>query len=69
MKAKGVSNMRKFEYKVIRNSDPYDFNAFRRMEGDLNKCGDQGWELVTSFLIMDKDGKSDGIQSVFKREK
>ncbi len=60
--------MIRWEYKIINvRSESYrlDPNAYR----ELNRLGDQGWELVGLTSVNFKSGATDNIAMVFKRPK
>jgi hypothetical protein len=60
--------MKKWEYKIINvRSENYSMDP-RRAE-ELNRLGDEGWELVSITSINFKTGATDHIGMVFKREK
>jgi hypothetical protein len=60
--------MKTWEYKIINvRSENYSMDP-RRAE-ELNRLGDDGWELVSITSINFKTGATDHIGMVFKREK
>src|ERR1044072_8095814 len=60
--------MKTWEYKIINvRSENYSMDP-RRAE-ELNRLGDEGWELVSITSINFKTGATDHIGMVFKREK
>jgi hypothetical protein len=60
--------MKRWEYKIINvRSENYSMDP-RRAE-ELNRLGDEGWELVSITSINFKTGATDHIGMVFKREK
>ncbi len=62
------TDMRLWEYKIINvRSENYSMDP-RRAE-ELNRLGDDGWELVSITSINFKTGATDHIGMVFKREK
>jgi len=62
------TDMRLWEYKIINvRSENYSMDP-RRAE-ELNRLGDEGWELVSITSINFKTGATDHIGMVFKREK
>lgn len=67
-KVKGEAEMKYWEYKIINvRSENYSMDP-RRAE-ELNRLGDEGWELVSITSINFKTGATDHIGMVFKREK
>src|SRR5438477_3219654 len=66
--AGGGGTMKTWEYKIINvRSENYSMDP-RRAE-ELNRLGDEGWELVSITSINFKTGATDHIGMVFKREK
>ena len=66
--AGGGGPMKTWEYKIINvRSENYSMDP-RRAE-ELNRLGDDGWELVSITSINFKTGATDHIGMVFKREK
>src|ERR1044071_4392477 len=66
--AGGWRTMKTWEYKIINvRSENYSMDP-RRAE-ELNRLGDEGWELVSITSINFKTGATDHIGMVFKREK
>jgi hypothetical protein len=64
----GSADMKTWEYKIINvRSENYSMDP-RRAE-ELNRLGDEGWELVSITSINFKTGATDHIGMVFKREK
>jgi hypothetical protein len=64
----GATDMKTWEYKIINvRSENYSMDP-RRAE-ELNRLGDEGWELVSITSINFKTGATDHIGMVFKREK
>jgi hypothetical protein len=64
----GEADMKTWEYKIINvRSENYSMDP-RRAE-ELNRLGDEGWELVSITSINFKTGATDHIGMVFKREK
>jgi hypothetical protein len=64
----GEAVMKRWEYKIINvRSENYSMDP-RRAE-ELNRLGDEGWELVSITSINFKTGATDHIGMVFKREK
>ena len=64
----GWRPMKTWEYKIINvRSENYSMDP-RRAE-ELNRLGDEGWELVSITSINFKTGATDHIGMVFKREK
>ncbi len=64
----GATDMKTWEYKIINvRSENYSMDP-RRAE-ELNRLGDDGWELVSITSINFKTGATDHIGMVFKREK
>src|SRR5687768_5560941 len=64
----GEAVMKSWEYKIINvRSENYSMDP-RRAE-ELNRLGDEGWELVSITSINFKTGATDHIGMVFKREK
>jgi hypothetical protein len=64
----GAADMKTWEYKIINvRSENYSMDP-RRAE-ELNRLGDEGWELVSITSINFKTGATDHIGMVFKREK
>jgi hypothetical protein len=64
----GEAVMTRWEYKIINvRSENYSMDP-RRAE-ELNRLGDEGWELVSITSINFKTGATDHIGMVFKREK
>src|SRR5712691_6685236 len=64
----GRADMKTWEYKIINvRSENYSMDP-RRAE-ELNRLGDEGWELVSITSINFKTGATDHIGMVFKREK
>ncbi len=64
----GEAVMKTWEYKIINiRSENYSMDP-RRAE-ELNRLGDEGWELVSITSINFKTGATDHIGMVFKREK
>src|SRR5581483_5870921 len=64
----GRADMKTWEYKIIIvRSENYSMDP-RRAE-ELNRLGDEGWELVSITSINFKTGATDHIGMVFKREK
>lgn len=64
----GAAHMKNWEYKIINvRSENYSMDP-RRAE-ELNRLGDEGWELVSITSINFKTGATDHIGMVFKREK
>ena len=62
------TDMKTWEYKIINvRSENYSMDP-RRAE-ELNRLGDDGWELVSITSINFKTGATDHIGMVFKREK
>jgi hypothetical protein len=62
------ADMKTWEYKIINvRSENYSMDP-RRAE-ELNRLGDEGWELVSITSINFKTGATDHIGMVFKREK
>jgi hypothetical protein len=62
------ADMKIWEYKIINvRSENYSMDP-RRAE-ELNRLGDEGWELVSITSINFKTGATDHIGMVFKREK
>jgi Domain of unknown function (DUF4177) len=60
--------MTTWEYKIINvRSENYSMDP-RRAE-ELNRLGDEGWELVSITSINFKTGATDHIGMVFKRAK
>ncbi|MEK6275532.1 MAG: DUF4177 domain-containing protein [Actinomycetota bacterium] len=39
-----------------------------RLQKDLDKAGDEGWELVNAWLSQNLEGESDGHLLIFKRQ-
>ncbi len=67
-KGKKEADMKRWEYKIINvRSENYSMDP-RRAE-ELNRLGDEGWELVSISSINFKTGATDHIGMVFKREK
>jgi hypothetical protein len=65
---RGATDMKTWEYKIINvRSENYSMDP-RRAE-ELNRLGDEGWELVSITSINFKTGATDHIGMVFKREK
>ncbi len=65
---RGERTMKTWEYKIINvRSENYSMDP-RRAE-ELNRLGDEGWELVSITSINFKTGATDHIGMVFKREK
>jgi len=65
---RGPRTMKTWEYKIINvRSENYSMDP-RRAE-ELNRLGDEGWELVSITSINFKTGATDHIGMVFKREK
>ena len=65
---RGITDMKTWEYKIINvRSENYSMDP-RRAE-ELNRLGDEGWELVSITSINFKTGATDHIGMVFKREK
>jgi hypothetical protein len=63
-----ATDMKTWEYKIINvRSENYSMDP-RRAE-ELNRLGDEGWELVSITSINFKTGATDHIGMVFKREK
>jgi hypothetical protein len=64
----GEADMTYWEYKIINvRSENYSMDP-RRAE-ELNRLGDEGWELVSITSINFKTGATDHIGMVFKRER
>jgi hypothetical protein len=64
----GEAAMTRWEYKIINvRSENYSMDP-RRAE-ELNRLGEEGWELVSITSINFKTGATDHIGMVFKREK
>lgn len=68
--------MSKFEYKVYKYDDRVMYNNDETIEGNLNKLGEQGWELVSAVSLTeghgtggDVDINTDVIKFFLKREK
>jgi len=60
--------MKRWEYKIINiRSENYRLDPAQDVE--LNRHGDEGWELVSITAINFKSGATDHIGMVFKREK
>ena len=64
--------MEKFEYKVV----TFDTKGFwggtvetRQIEEQLNRLGDDGWEMVSGTSTNQSYGASKSIVCIFKREK
>jgi Domain of unknown function (DUF4177) len=61
-------HMKKWEYKII-NIRSENYRLDPRQDVELNKLGEEGWELVSITSINFKTGATDHIGMVFKREK
>ncbi len=60
--------MKRWEYKIINiRSENYRLDPAQDVE--LNRLGEEGWELVSITSINFKSGATDHIGMVFKREK
>jgi hypothetical protein len=60
--------MKRWEYKIINiRSENYRLDPAQQTE--LDKHGEEGWELVSITSINFKSGATDHIGMVFKREK
>jgi len=60
--------MKKWEYKII-NLRSENYRIDPNYEAELNKQGDEGWEIVAIAAINFKSGATDHIGVIFKREK
>jgi len=59
----------KWEYKIVE----YSIGTFSQDKppeaGELNKLGEEGWELVSAFQAVSGYGKGMGVILVFKKPK
>ncbi len=60
--------MKKWEYKII-NLRSENYRIDPNYEAELNKQGEEGWEMVAIAAINFKSGATDHIGVIFKREK
>lgn len=60
--------MKRWEYKII-NIRSENYRLDPNQDVELNRLGEEGWELVSITAINFKSGATDHIGMVFKREK
>ncbi len=60
--------MKKWEYKII-NLRSENYRIDPNYEAELNKHGEEGWEMAGIAAINFKSGATDHIGVIFKREK
>lgn len=58
--------MTRWEYKII-NIRSENYRLDPNAAGELNRLGDDGWELVSITSVNFKTGATDNIAMVFKR--
>ena len=64
--------MKKYEYKVFTYDTKGVFGGkidIRELESQLNKFGNEGWEMVSSTSSNQSYGSSKSLVYIFKREK
>ena len=64
--------MKKYEYKVYTYDTKGVFGGkidIRELESQLNKFGNEGWEMVSSTSSNQSYGSSKSLVYIFKREK
>lgn len=64
--------MKKYEYKVFAYDTKGVFGGKidkRELESQLNKFGNEGWEMVSSTSSNQSYGSSKSLVYIFKREK
>ncbi len=68
-----MENVNRWEYKTVKISAGKGFfgGKFNEMElnNSLNENGEQGWELVSTFVTNQAEGSSRDIVVIFKRPK
>ena len=65
-----MDNQQKVKYKIIRTQDSGWFSVnidFSQLEAELNRLGQQGWDLVTSVDVEGSQGRTKEIGLVLKK--
>ena len=71
-KFEGGENMDKFEYKVVVNDTKGFWGGsveMNQLENQLNRMGNDGWEMVSCTTTNQSYGSSKSIVCIFKRKK